>query len=354
MSHLTRRDFLKTAALALGGVASMRFAPAQGKAEFPEAELLGRVIGGRVSVYLRPDSESPEVATLFDDDVVVWQQELTGRRKLWQHQRFVETPAGYIYAPNLQPVRNLRNQPVFSVPPDGFWAEISIPYVDVLLKNPPARSPWLKNGGKPRLYYSQIFWVDGMRRDDQSQVWYSAKERYGTYGDIFWVPAEAMRPILPEEISPIRPEVEEKQVVVNLTHQTMSCLEAGKEVYFCRVSTGDKFDVDGNRSDTWSTPLGSRAIWRKLLSVHMTGGSTGGGYDLPGIGWTTLFSGNGVAIHSTFWHNSYGIPRSHGCVNARPEDAKWVFRWTLPEVPYNLGDVTISGKGSSKVVVVER
>lgn len=86
----------------------------------------------------------------------------------------------------------------------------------------------------------------------------------------------------------------------------------------------------------------------------MTGGTTGGGYDLPGIGWTVLFSGNGVALHSTFWHNSYGIPRSHGCVNLNPVDARWIFRWTIPAVTYTPGDVTISGKGSTKVVVVER
>ncbi len=85
----------------------------------------------------------------------------------------------------------------------------------------------------------------------------------------------------------------------------------------------------------------------------MTGGTTGGGYDLPGIGWTTLFSSNGVAVHSTFWHNSYGIPRSHGCVNARPEDARWVFRWTMPDVPYEDGDVTVAGMTSTKVLVRE-
>lgn len=321
---------------------------------FPQADRLGRVIGGRVPVYARPDSDSPQVGSVLDDDVVVWLRELTGRRVNWQHQRFVETPDGYIYAPNLHPVRNLPNQPMVALPGRGMWAEISLPYVDVVLKNPPPRSPWLQAGAKPRLYYSQVFWVDEIRRDEQGQVLYSLRERYGTFGDVFWAPAEALRPITPEELSPISPDVEEKQVVVNLTHQTMSCMEAGKEVFYCRVSTGGKFDNEGKPSDTWSTSPGSRSIWRKMVSVHMTGGSTGGGYDLPGIAWTTLFSGNGIAIHSTFWHNSYGIPRSHGCVNARPGDANWVFRWTLPQVPYEPGDVIISGLGSSKVVVVER
>jgi lipoprotein-anchoring transpeptidase ErfK/SrfK len=72
----------------------------------------------------------------------------------------------------------------------------------------------------------------------------------------------------------------------------------------------------------------------------MSGGTTGGGYDLPGIGWTALFSGDGVAIHSTFWHNNFGGElMSHGCVNARPEDAKWIFRWSNPPVQYDPGDL---------------
>jgi hypothetical protein len=45
---------------------------------------------------------------------------------------------------------------------------------------------------------------------------------------------------------------------------------------------------------------------------------------------------------------------SRGCVNARPEDAKWVFRWTLPSVPLDPGDITVSLTGSTKVQVIEK
>ena len=78
------------------------------------------------------------------------------------------------------------------------------------------------------------------------------------------------------------------------------------------------------------------------------------GVDLPGIGWTVLFSGDGVAIHSTFWHNDFGTPRSHGCVNALPDDAKFVWRWTQPSAPVDSGDVTISGRSSTQVIVIGR
>lgn len=69
------------------------------------------------------------------------------------------------------------------------------------------------------------------------------------------------------------------------------------------------------------------------------------------VGWVSLFVGMGVAIHSTYWHNNYGEPSSRGCVNANPDDAKWVFRWNQLEVMYDPGDVTVEMPGGTKVSV---
>jgi hypothetical protein len=201
-------------------------------------------------------------------------------------------------------------------------------------------------GLPPRLYYSQVVWVDQIEVDDQGQAWYRVNERYGSYGDILWAPADAFRTLASEEIAPIRPEVADKRVVVNVAYQTLSCLEGQEEVYFARVSTGIL-------SEDFTTPIGEYPIWRKLVSVHMSGGTTGGGWDLPGVAWTSLFVGSGVAIHSTYWHNNFGEPMSHGCVNAQPEDAKWIFRWTQPIVPYEPGDVTVQMPGGTRVQVME-
>jgi lipoprotein-anchoring transpeptidase ErfK/SrfK len=134
----------------------------------------------------------------------------------------------------------------------------------------------------------------------------------------------------------------------------MSCYEGKNEVYYTRISSGAKWDAWGNPVDVWATPIGNFPIWRKLVSLHMSGGTTGGGWDLPGVGWVSLFVGTGVAIHSTFWHNNYGEPMSRGCVNARPEDAKWVFRWTMPSAPLDPGDITVKLPGSTKVQVLEK
>ena len=258
-------------------------------------------------------------------------------------------------------MRNLPNSPLTSLPETnlgpGLWVEVSIPYIDLTLDKPAALSPGFKHrlnlGIPPRLYYSQIMWVDQTRTDDQGQVWYRVIEKYGSYGDVLWGAAEAFRPLTTEEITPISSEVGNKRVVVDINHQNLSCYEGQTEVYFARISSGALFNSEGGKVSVWATPIGSFTIWRKLISLHMSGGTTGGGWDLPGIGWTSLFVGSGVAIHSTFWHNNFGEPMSRGCVNARPEDAKWVFRWTQPIVPYDPGDVTVSWPGGTTIEVKE-
>lgn len=351
-SILSRRDFLKLAGLGLGGLAfrSWKGSP-PATADFPQADQLGRVTVGKTELKARPDADSQTIGDVYEDMVVGWLRETVGWNPTRVNQRWVETPDGYIWEPYLQPVRNSLNVPLTTLPAsNGMWVEVSIPYIDLTLDNPPARSPGLVDriaqGLPPRLYYSQVVWVDQVKTDQLGQIWYRVNERYGSYGDILWAVAEAFRPITTEEIAPIHPEVEGKRVVVNVAYQTLSCYENQNEVYFTRVSTGIL-------SEGFATPIGEFPIWRKLVSVHMSGGSTGGGWDLPGVAWTSLFVGTGVAIHSTYWHNNYGEPMSHGCVNARPEDSKWIFRWALPIVTYEPGDITVQMPGGTSVQVIE-
>ncbi|MCJ7511878.1 MAG: L,D-transpeptidase [Anaerolineales bacterium] len=354
MTTLSRRGFLK-AGLGGAGAWMLPAPPLLAQSEFPDSPRLGRVVSGQVAVRAQPDYDSPEVGQLYDDAVVPWLAEVAGSYRWSVNQRWVETEGGYVWASRLQPVLNLPNIPVSSLRETslgpGMWAEVTVPYVDLSLDNPPARSPYLRQAAHPRLYYSQVVWIDQVQSEGES-VQYRVNERYG-YGDLLLAEASAFRPLTDDELAPISPDVEEKRVIVDLLRQTLSCFEGRSEVYYCRISSGAKFDAEGNPVDKWSTPLGPHPIWRKLISTHMSGGSTATGYDLPGVAWTSLFSGDGVAIHSTFWHNNFGEPMSHGCVNARPEDAKWVFRWSRPHVPYDPGDGTVEMPGGTIVEVVE-
>jgi lipoprotein-anchoring transpeptidase ErfK/SrfK len=360
---ITRRDFLKLFGL---GMTSMRLLPNwdfYNQVDFPSYDRLGRVCVGMVDIKSGPSEDSQTVGVLYEDGVVPWLKEVVGNKPYYINQKWVETSDGFIYAPYLQPVRNLPNNPVDSLLQmsmgEGIWAEVTIPYADVILENGPSSNSWvhsrLDQGLPLRVYYGQVFWVDRIKADELGNIYYRVNPNYYGGVDLLWVPAEAMRQITADEIAPINPNIENKHISVDVNRQTLSCYEADTEVYFCRVSTGAKYDAYGNPVDRWSTPIGTHMISRKYISLQMSGGTTGAGYDLPGIGWTSIFSTGGVAIHATIWHNDFGTPRSHGCVNAMPADAKWIFRWSQPNVPYDPGmnDVTVSGDNGTTVEVVE-
>lgn len=345
--QIHRRAFIKLSTLGLGIISTVSLRKLSILTEFPVAERLGRAFA-RVEVKSLPDFDAPTVDVLYDDAVLPWLQEVSGWHPYRYKQRWVETPIGYVWAADLQPVLNHNNEPVNHLPNsslgDGMWVEVSVPYVDISLEKKPI-SPGFRGrveAGLPlRLYYSQILWVDKLKTDEDGMVWYRVNERFG-YGDLIWADARAFRPLSLEECTPIHEGIEGKRIVVNVEerYQTLSCYEGRSEVFFCRIAAGKKFDPEGKPLSTSSTPTGTHTIWRKLVSTHMSGGTTGGGYDLPGIGWTALFSGTGVAVHSTFWHNNFGGElMSHGCVNATPEDAKWIFRWADPPVHYDPGDI---------------
>ena len=363
---MTRRDFVKLAALGLGGLA---LRPWAGRlldlVDFPQADRLGRAANGTLEIKARPDPDGETVGVLYEDGVLPWVREVVGEKPMhiFNNQRWVETPEGYVYAPYFQPVRDLPNEPVSELPNSslgqGMWVEVTIPYVDVILENEPTSHSWVEakfEEGLPiRFYYSQVFWVDQIKTGASGNTLYRVNPNYYGGVDLLWADASAFRPISSGELVPINPEVENKRIVIDVNHQTLSCFEGEVEVYFCRISTGAKFDMYGNAVDKWATPVGSHKVTRKYISLQMSGGVTGAGYDLPGIGWTSVFATGGVAIHSTFWHNNFGDPMSHGCVNVRPQDAKWIFQWTLPTVSSDPGveDITVSGAASTQVEVVE-
>ncbi len=359
MKKLNRRDFLKIGALGLTAAAIPRIGKAGAYLpEFPQGQRLGRTFY-TVEIKSKPDPDSATIRTVYNDNILVIDREVIGKpyTGYWKKRTWYETSEGYIPAISVQPVRNEPNAPLSELKSygnvSGMWAEVTVPFVDIYLDGESPKSPRLKETTDPRFYYSQVLWVDGIITNSNGEVLYHVIEKHGSYGDVFWADARAFRPITPEEISPINPEIEDKHIVVDINHQTLSCFEDGQEILFTRVSTGAKYNYEGQLVDNWATPVGDyHLVSRKYISLHMAGGETkASGYEEFAVSWNSIFASGGVAIHSTYWHNNYGEMLSHGCVNVEPDVAKFIFRWTLPETPYFDGVIEIQDYSGTNVKV---
>jgi lipoprotein-anchoring transpeptidase ErfK/SrfK len=122
----------------------------------------------------------------------------------------------------------------------------------------------------------------------------------------------------PENIGPT-----EKWIEVNLYEQTLAAYEGDTMVYATLVSSG---------LPQWATPEDLTRVWIKFRNRKMSGADGQPDYYfLEDVPWIMFFN-QAVALHGAYWHDRFGYPHSHGCVNLAPRDAKWLFEWTHPVV----------------------
>ncbi len=117
---------------------------------------------------------------------------------------------------------------------------------------------------------------------------------------------------------------------VSISHQTLTAYEGTRPVYVTLVSTGAAGLAD--HKTTTATKRGTFAIHTKHVTVGMDGEKPGEEFDLKDVPYVQYFT-EGYALHAAFWHDDFGRPRSHGCVNLAPIDARWLFHFTSPGVP---------------------
>lgn len=341
----SRRDFIKLSGLALAGAALPTRRPPQSpptRPSWPANTPLGRVTANRIRLISRPHVDGERLDYRYLDDVFPVIRSVVGQGFYPHNHVWFETPDGYAYSSWVQPVKYAPDEPLAVAPKEGVYVEVSAPYLDAHVK-PDSESPVAY-----RLYYGSTYQIIARIVGPGGEVWYRINDENGVqmYGQ-----ATYLKRILESEFAPISPGVADKSVVVTLSQQSLSAYEGKTEVFRARIASGRTYFGDDGSTVGSLTPAGEHPLWSKRASRHMTGGTPENGYDLPGVPWVCYFSGNGAAIHGTYWHNDYGTPKSAGCINCRPEDAKWLFRWTLPEVPYVPGNITVQWPGGTTVVI---
>jgi hypothetical protein len=315
-ASLSRRDFFKLAGAGLAAAA----VPA-GAAREARANVLfyGRPTNP-VSVFPSPSYKGAVVARKRFDEIVEIIGQAEGEGMYPHNNLWFQIPEGWVYSSFIQPAQWILNAPTLDIG-GGRWGEISIPL---------AYGSGAPGGpGYKKLYYSEVYRVVRSVPGPGGSIWYGIAGDNGT--SVWrWVPGEHVRLIAPEELAPISPDVTNKLILVDRAAQVVHALENGNPVFSARTSTGKRWP-----SGDYFTPAGDWQGLEKRMSKYMTGGIGADAYGVTGVGYVYYFTTSKAATHSTYWHNNYGTPMSHGCVNLRPDDAKWIWRWTHPVIGYD-------------------
>jgi len=326
-SSLTRRDFLNSFGVGLISFIAIPHNKSlfsiTRKFDKPLKNQIGRVIYNLIETFDRP-SFSGNIIKQFWVDTVIPITEVTigdyepDYNRVW----YKIGNDGYAHSGGIQPVNKILNPTETRIPKGGQLAEVSVPYTDAMWDT--------DTNGKVayRFYFETTHWVIGYIQTPDGIDWYRVID--DKWELILYVQSKHLRLIPLSELSAISPDIpqESKRLEVRTKEQVVVAYELDQPVFMARTATGAEFS-----NGKFYTPIGRHKTFHKRPSRHMaTGNLAANGFDLPGIPWVTYITKSGIAFHGTYWHNDYGKPRSHGCINLPSQAAKWIYRWTLPSV----------------------
>lgn len=338
---LKRRDFMKLAGLAAG--VSVIKPPQPTSLSKPFG--LGRVADTWIGLYKEPSFRAPLLTTIHRDTLLtLLKREVTDEGPL-HNPLWYRVPDGHVHSGKIQLVKWNTQTPWRKIPETGALFEVSVPYTRSYRKADPESDPLY------RLYYQSIAWVEALVDGVDGRPWYKLLDDLLKVN--YFVRAEHLRRIQPEELKPLSPGVPAgaKRIDISLTSQELMAYEHDRLVFQTRIASGTPSSRPRPNGIPTATPRGQFYITQKMPLRHMGNGHLTANieaYELPGVPWVSYFHKTGVAFHGTYWHTDYGRPQSHGCINMRPEEAKWLFRWSTPVIEADV--ILETGHGTSVYV----
>lgn len=290
---------------------------------------IGRVTVDWIGLYSEPSFRAPERHRITRDHLITLLSRQYSDDGPKHNPIWYETMDGYVHSGHIQLVQ-WDPQPVARrINADGSLFEVSVPFTRTYRKPDPQADPIY------RLYYQSTAWVTDSLRGEDGRGWY---ELYDELVRIkYFARAEHLRRVQASELTPISPEIplRYKRIQVDLRSQELFCYEFDRLVFRTRISSGIPDTRPTENGIPTITPSGRFYVEVKMPCRHMGDGNITAdleAYELPGVPWVSFFTTTGVAFHGTYWHHDFGRPKSHGCVNMASEEAKWLYRWTLPVV----------------------
>jgi lipoprotein-anchoring transpeptidase ErfK/SrfK len=138
-----------------------------------------------------------------------------------------------------------------------------------------------------------------------------------------WVSAESVNEVRKLDRPKTVAEGIEKWIDVDLGEQVLVTYEHDKPTFATLVSSGRAI----------ATPMGTYPVWAKVSAITMKNQAYEDKfYYVNKVPWSTFFQWHN-AIHGAYWHDRFGVSKSHGCVNTAPLDARHIFEWVSPPLP---------------------
>jgi len=148
--------------------------------------------------------------------------------------------------------------------------------------------------------------------------------------ELFVAPPEPVVAVVEEEVSDFGPGPQQggyQEIVISISAQRLWAYEADEMVLATYVSTGTA-DVPET-----VTPIGFHQVLAMYDMQTMEGTISNEYYNVPDVPWVMYFDNLGNALHGTYWHNNFGTPMSHGCVNLPLDVAEWMYSWVSIGTP---------------------
>ncbi|MGE5222315.1 MAG: L,D-transpeptidase [Omnitrophica WOR_2 bacterium] len=328
---ISRRDFLKLASISVASLAFQVSAPDTPLGQYhpvSRTPMIGRVTRNGITIYSYPDLKSQRIRKVNRDVLLNLLEEIISPQGPDYNRRWYRLSDGFIHSAYVQRVEQCHsNPPVQTVFARGQPGEVTKPFAQTFYKN--REGNWVP---MYRIYYQSVHWITGVMEGMEGNPWYVLTDEWLRVN--YCVPVEAIRLISPAELKPVSADIPEdqKRIEVNLKQQRLAVYEYNRVIFETEISSGIRY---------METPEGDFHIMRKHPSKHMgDGGLTSDlrAYELVGVPWDSFFHPSGIAFHGTYWHDNFGYPMSHGCINMRPDDARWLFRWSLPSYNPNITD----------------
>lgn len=140
----------------------------------------------------------------------------------------------------------------------------------------------------------------------------------------------------------------EKWIHVRVNEGALVAYVGDRPVFAAVISPGMH---GANPKGRYRTPTGRYRISSKHLTSDMGGPLGGGSWRTRSVPWVAYYDGS-FALHGAWWHDGFGRPRSHGCINLTPGDARHLFKWLDPQLPRGWYAVRARPEEPGTVVVI--